>query len=410
MPLENPDILEHANKNNAALDTDFVRGAPRVVANLTELYALASKADQLKNHATIVTVLDDGNGKKQRYELVNKADITNGVFNPTAWLLYTVGADENKFLVKTGTTQQNVAPITNFQNSVFGRRFYVNNPHTNSTQNSVLVELGYTDTFPEVWGTLTLYRHNRNTNTFYSVKILPPSNPTKNYQYQYPADDGTFALTKQIPDVTVKEDKTNKNQPNGYAGLDSAGKVAAEQLPSYVDDIVEVATQSALPQPGETGKIYIALDTGAEYRWGGSTYAEIIASPGSTDEITEGNNNKFFTVARTIGSVLTGYVKALTKETITAGKSILEAFGILEKRLEDVENGLSELQDTVSAQAFTPIPANTNGGHPKVDINTEHEYRMYVLQYLGTGGTTEPDPSDPVTYMQAGYVDQGYVQ
>jgi len=53
------------------------------------------------------------------------------------------------------------------------------------------------------------------------------------------------------------------------------GKVPSSQLPSYVDDVVEVATYSALPVTGETGKIYVVLDTNLIYRWSGSAYIEI---------------------------------------------------------------------------------------------------------------------------------------
>lgn len=53
------------------------------------------------------------------------------------------------------------------------------------------------------------------------------------------------------------------------------GKVPAEQLPSYVDDVSEYASVSAFPAEGETGKIYVALDTGYTYRWSGSTYIQI---------------------------------------------------------------------------------------------------------------------------------------
>jgi len=53
------------------------------------------------------------------------------------------------------------------------------------------------------------------------------------------------------------------------------GKVPSSQLPSYVDDIIEVATYSALPTTGETGKIYVVLDTNLIYRWSGSAYIEI---------------------------------------------------------------------------------------------------------------------------------------
>jgi hypothetical protein len=56
------------------------------------------------------------------------------------------------------------------------------------------------------------------------------------------------------------------------------GKIPAIQLPSYVDDVAECANTSAFPATGETGKIYVALDTNLTYRWSGSTYAEISPS------------------------------------------------------------------------------------------------------------------------------------
>lgn len=56
------------------------------------------------------------------------------------------------------------------------------------------------------------------------------------------------------------------------------GKVPASQLPSYVDDVIEVASYSALPETGEEGKIYVTKDTNKSYRWSGTQYVEI-ASP-----------------------------------------------------------------------------------------------------------------------------------
>ena len=53
------------------------------------------------------------------------------------------------------------------------------------------------------------------------------------------------------------------------------GLVPSYQLPSYVDDVIEVANYAALPASGETGKIYITLDNNHIYRWSGSTYIEI---------------------------------------------------------------------------------------------------------------------------------------
>ena len=84
---------------------------------------------------------------------------------------------------------------------------------------------------------------------------------------------------------------------NGVATLDSTGKVPATQLPSYVDDVVEGyyhdddfyttrtgSGTSADPYAysgeitGETGKIYVDLNTNKTYRWGGTAFAEISAS------------------------------------------------------------------------------------------------------------------------------------
>ena len=56
------------------------------------------------------------------------------------------------------------------------------------------------------------------------------------------------------------------------------GKVLATQLPSYVDDVLEFANLASFPATGESGKIYIAIDTNITYRWTGTGYAEISAS------------------------------------------------------------------------------------------------------------------------------------
>jgi len=64
-------------------------------------------------------------------------------------------------------------------------------------------------------------------------------------------------------------------EPNGIAELDTTGKVPQSQLPSFVDDVVEYASLSNFPATGESGKIYIAIDTNITYRWGGSTYVPI---------------------------------------------------------------------------------------------------------------------------------------
>jgi len=150
-----------------------------------------------------------------------------------------------------------------------------------------------------------------------------------------PGDNTNLAAaldTKQDQLGFIPENIAHKNAANGYAGLDSSGKVAAVQLPSYVDDVLEFADFAALPATGETGKIYVTLDTNAEYRWSGSAYIQIVASPGSTDSITEGTTNLYFTVARVLTTILTGIGFSSTT-AVTATDTILAAIGKLQAQI-----------------------------------------------------------------------------
>lgn len=113
----------------------------------------------------------------------------------------------------------------------------------------------------------------------------------------------TGSVTLQSTDVTgalgfTPLDAAQKSAANGIAPLGSDSKVPAAYLPSYVDDVLEYANLAGFPAIGETAKIYVALDTNKTYRWPGSAYVEISPSPGTTDSLTEGTTNLYFTTAR----------------------------------------------------------------------------------------------------------------
>ena len=65
--------------------------------------------------------------------------------------------------------------------------------------------------------------------------------------------------------------------------LQNLGNESSSQLPSYVDDVLEFANLASFPATGESGKIYIALDTNKTYRWSGSTY--IYITSGAVDSV-----------------------------------------------------------------------------------------------------------------------------
>ena len=94
--------------------------------------------------------------------------------------------------------------------------------------------------------------------------------------------DSSLWTAKKISDMLAgKVDTSKVGASDGVAQLDSTGKVPSSQLPSYVDDVVEVNTYAELPPTGEAGIIYVVL-TGDEanrvYRWSGSSYVEISPS------------------------------------------------------------------------------------------------------------------------------------
>lgn len=113
------------------------------------------------------------------------------------------------------------------------------------------------------------------------------------------------ALDAIDAEIQARQLVSEKGVAGGYAGLDGSGKVPAAQLPSFVDDVLEYADFASLPGTGEGGKIYVLLTphtigdvTSSQFRWTGSAYAPIVASPGTTDAVTEGSVNKYFTDAR----------------------------------------------------------------------------------------------------------------
>lgn len=101
-------------------------------------------------------------------------------------------------------------------------------------------------------------------------------------------DDRTTNLSLALPNVANKQTEDIPRLRESLTTIDAefvafdarkadlvGGKVPADQLPSYVDDVLEFASLAAFPATGEAGKIYIAINTGKTYRWTGSTYGII---------------------------------------------------------------------------------------------------------------------------------------
>lgn len=117
-------------------------------------------------------------------------------------------------------------------------------------------------------------------------------------------------LQTNIDDVQDNLDNfiATKGKANGLASLGSDGKVPAEQLPSYVDDVIDVyatydvsATNEVsniklytdadhtTPVVGEAGKSYNDITTdhpGYQFRWSGTAFVQIVSGGLIIGEIT----------------------------------------------------------------------------------------------------------------------------
>lgn len=126
---------------------------------------------------------------------------------------------------------------------------------------------------------------------------------------------------KQATIAYTPENAANKGVADGYASLDSAGRVPSTQLPAYVDDVLEYANLASFPVGGEIGKIYVALDTNKTYRWSGSTY--IYITSGAVDSVA-GKTGVVTLVKADVGLANVDNTADLDKPISTATQSALD--------------------------------------------------------------------------------------
>lgn len=213
-------------------------------------------------------------------------------------------------------------------------------------------------------------------------------------------DDPLTITAAQVSDFASASDAriaAARGAVDGIAPLDSTSKIPASFLPSYVDDVLEYANLAAFPGTGETGKIYVALDTGKIYRWSGSAYVEITSSPGSTDAVPEGATNLYFTNARASAAApvqsVGGKTGAVPFQTAaeTPGLSFFATLANLSGQVTTSGSGDTSLANaTVTNAQLATMAANTikanntvSAGEP-LDITPA---QLGTMLSLGTSAT-----------------------
>ena len=93
----------------------------------------------------------------------------------------------------------------------------------------------------------------------------------------------TKVTTNAQGQVTAGATLSSTDIPELDASKITSGVIDAARLPSYVDDVLEFSSLGDFPLEGETGKIYVAIDTNKTYRWGVTSYVYI--NSGAVDSV-----------------------------------------------------------------------------------------------------------------------------
>ncbi|WP_278445260.1 hypothetical protein [Stutzerimonas kunmingensis] len=218
---------------------------------------------------------------------------------------------------------------------------------------------------------------------------------------------GTQAISTVSGLQTALDGKINTSErgvSGGVATLDQFARIPPSQLPSYVDDVLEYLTTAAFPATGETGKIYIAINQGTaanptrQYRWTGSIYAEINPSPGTTDALTEGSTNLYFSESRVRNTVLTG-LNLASSAAVAATDNVLAAFGKIQARLSLLGTAANANVQTsptdTTAGALMPVGAFGLGSADGTFQEAGQDWKgSRIRGWVGTGALNGPSNTD----------------
>lgn len=211
---------------------------------------------------------------------------------------------------------------------------------------------------------------------------------------------GTMSVDR-LPNIT--DDKISSVSAEKITGT-----IPSENLPSYVDDVVEVENHAALPPTGEAGKIYVDKETNKTYRWGGSDYVEISASLalGETSatafrgdygktayDHAQAKGSEFASGLYKIGTNAEGHVVSATAVT----KGDITALGIPAQDTTYVD-ATGSASGLMSAADKTKLDGIAEGADKLPDGGTEGQVLTKTADGEAWQAIPEPDMTDVVKY------------
>lgn len=212
--------------------------------------------------------------------------------------------------------------------------------------------------------------------------------------------DASYVHTDNNYDATAKGKVDNLGTAstkdagvaNGVAELDAAGKVPSSQLPSFVDDVIEVADYDHLPITGESGKIYVTLDTNKTYRWTGSGYAEIsesLALGETSSTAYRGDRGKTAYDHATESGKISGAVTSGLYKVAATAQGHISSLTAVQK--SDITALGIPAQDTT----YGVVSKTANGLAPQLPNETT------TTKYLRQDGSWQVPPDNNTTYTVA---------
>lgn len=181
---------------------------------------------------------------------------------------------------------------------------------------------------------------------------------------------------------------TQKGAANGIVPLNASSLIDQTYLPSYVDDIIEGYKSGAnfykevgltTLITGETGKIYVDLTTGQnskQYRWSGSAYIQITNGLiANTNDVAEGSNNLYFTVARVLATVISGF---------SASAGVVANTDTIIQAINKIVGNIAALQTAIDAKVADNLTASTTVAPSKTAVNTALALKADIAAATGT--------------------------
>ena len=144
-------------------------------------------------------------------------------------------------------------------------------------------------------------------------------------------------MAKFIDAAGLQRFKANQDAANlnKFVALDENGVARADQLPSYVDDVIDVHVETVAGattfyadnigvkgnaiSAGERSKIYIDVDNGAQYRWSGSQFVQIGASLSTADRAVNDADGNSITATYATKAELTALAGTIPTTALTVG-------------------------------------------------------------------------------------------